>query len=166
METKLVEEASQIDTVLDEKVREQMKNSIEKKKLNLKELFNTTTYTELYNSGRRKLTQEALMGALMIYVYRALPRFSQPFQILILLVDIDEQLMKWRYAHSTMVQRMIGSNIGTGNSSGYSYLRATISDHYKVFNDLNNLATYLIPDRLVPVLPKHIEDAISVPVYL
>lgn len=52
-----------------------------------------------------------------------------------------------------MVQRMIGSQqLGTGGSSGYQYLRSTLSDRYKVFLDLFNLSTFLIPRDEIPPL--------------
>lgn len=47
---------------------------------------------------------------------------------------------------------MIGSKAGTGGSSGYHYLRSTVSDRYKVFVDLFNLATFLVPRHWVPKL--------------
>jgi len=54
-----------------------------------------------------------------------------------------------------MVLRMIGANqFGTGGSSGYHYLRTTLSDRYKVFVDLFNLSTFLIPrDKIPPLTP-------------
>ncbi|AWP11736.1 putative tryptophan 2-3-dioxygenase isoform 3 [Scophthalmus maximus] len=54
--------------------------------------------------------------------------------------------------HVCMVHRMIGSKAGTGGSSGYHYLRSTVSDRYKVFVDLFNLATFLVPRHWVPKL--------------
>jgi tryptophan 2,3-dioxygenase len=46
--------------------------------------------------GERRLSHSALKGALMIYFYRDMPRFSQPYQILTFLMDIDSLLQKWR----------------------------------------------------------------------
>ncbi|KPP65052.1 tryptophan 2,3-dioxygenase-like, partial [Scleropages formosus] len=80
------------------------------------------------------------------------PRFQVPFQLLTFLMDIDTLMTKWRYNHVCMVHRMIGSKNGTGGSSGYHYLRSTVSDRYKVFVDLFNLATFLIPRDWVPKL--------------
>jgi tryptophan 2,3-dioxygenase len=42
------------------------------------------------------------------------------------LVDIDEGQQEWRYRHVKMVERTIGSKIGTGGSSGAKYLVATL----------------------------------------
>uniref|UniRef100_A0A3P9AWL0 tryptophan 2,3-dioxygenase n=1 Tax=Maylandia zebra TaxID=106582 RepID=A0A3P9AWL0_9CICH len=58
--------------------------------------------------------------------------------------------------HVCMVHRMIGSKAGTGGSSGYHYLRSTVSDRYKVFVDLFNLATFLVPRHWVPKLNPNI----------
>lgn len=52
--------------------------------------------------------------------------------------------------HVCMVHRMIGSKAGTGGSSGYQYLRSTVSDRYKVFVDLFNLSTFLVPRQWIP----------------
>ena len=55
--------------------------------------------------------------------------------------------------HVMLVQRMLGSSqLGTGGSSGYQYLRSTLSERYKVFIDLFNMSTFLIPRHLIPGL--------------
>ena len=52
-----------------------------------------------------------------------------------------------------MVQRMLGSQqLGTGGSTGYGYLRSTLSDRYKIFLDLFNMSTFLIPRNVIPPL--------------
>ena len=50
------------------------------------------------------------------------------------LVDIDEGLQEWRYRHVKMVERTIGSKIGSGGSSGVEYLASTL--FAPVFPDL------------------------------
>ena len=42
------------------------------------------------------------------------------------LVDIDEGIQEWRYRHVMMVQRIIGTRMGTGGSAGADYLRSTL----------------------------------------
>ncbi|PRD24670.1 UNVERIFIED_CONTAM: Tryptophan 2,3-dioxygenase [Trichonephila clavipes] len=65
--------------------------------------------------------------------------------------------------HVIMVQRMIGSQqLGTGGSSGYWYLRSTLSDRYKVFVDLCNLSTFLIPASDIPPLTAHMKQRLSI----
>ena len=87
--------------------------------------------------------------------------FNLPFQLLTLLRDIDALIAKWRYQHVQMVQRMIGSKLGTGGSSGYQYLQTTLSDKYKVWIDLFNLPTYTIPRQFIPPLPKDIRQKLD-----
>jgi tryptophan 2,3-dioxygenase len=42
------------------------------------------------------------------------------------LVDIDEGMQEWRYRHVKMVERIIGTQPGTGGSAGAAYLRSTL----------------------------------------
>ncbi|XP_053316342.1 tryptophan 2,3-dioxygenase [Spea bombifrons] len=115
-------------------------------------LFDEKRHQHLLSKGERRLSYKALKGALMIYFYREEPRFQVPFQLLTSLMDIDTLMTKWRYNHVCMVHRMIGSKAGTGGSSGYHYLRSTVSDRYKVFVDLFNLSTFLVPRHWIPRL--------------
>lgn len=50
------------------------------------------------------------------------------------LVDLDEGLQEWRYRHVKMVQRTIGTRMGTGGSTGAQYLAATLMQ--PIFPDL------------------------------
>jgi tryptophan 2,3-dioxygenase len=78
-------------------------------------------------------------------------------------MDIDSLITKWRYNHVILVQRMIGSQqLGTGGSSGYQYLRSTLSDRYKVFLDLFNLSNFLIPRKYMPPLTRRMKLRLSV----
>lgn len=112
-------------------------------------------------NGNRLLSHDATKGAMMIYFYRDMPRFSQPYQILTFLMDIDSLFTKWRYNHVLLVQRMLGAKQGTGGSSGYMYLRSTVSDRYKVFLDLFNLSTWLIPREYIPMLSPRMVKTLS-----
>lgn len=57
---------------------------------------------------------------------------------------------------------MIGAHqFGTGGSSGYQYLRSTLSDRYKVFVDLFNLSTFLIPRHCIPPLSAAMKKRLS-----
>ncbi|NXB33171.1 T23O dioxygenase, partial [Eulacestoma nigropectus] len=113
-------------------------------------LFDEKRHEHLLSKGERRLSYKALKGALMIYFYREEPRFQVPFQLLTSLMDLDVLMTKWRYNHVCLVHRMIGSKAGTGGSSGYHYLRSTVSDRYKVFVDLFNLSTFLVPRDWIP----------------
>jgi tryptophan 2,3-dioxygenase len=42
------------------------------------------------------------------------------------MVDLDEGVQEWRYRHVKMVQRTIGTKMGTGGSAGAEYLMTTL----------------------------------------
>ena len=44
-----------------------------------------------------------------------------------LLLDLDEGFQEWRYRHVKMVERTIGTKMGTGGSDGVKYLMTTLS---------------------------------------
>ncbi len=46
------------------------------------------------------------------------------------LIDMDEGFQEWRYRHVKMVERTIGSKMGTGNSAGAHYLATTIKPFF------------------------------------
>lgn len=87
------------------------------------------------------------------------PVLQQPKRLLQLLVDIDELSALWRQRHAIMVHRMLGAKMGTGGSSGYHYLRAAAARH-KVFTDLFDLTTFLVPKQALPPLPKEVDRAL------
>ena len=43
------------------------------------------------------------------------------------LLDVDEGVQEWRYRHVKMVQRTIGTKMGTGGSEGAAYLMTTLN---------------------------------------
>jgi len=119
-------------------------------------LFDEEKHRQFIQKGQRRLSYRATHAALLINLYRDEPILYLPFRLLTVLIDIDELLATWRYRHALMVQRMIGSKIGTGGSSGYHYLRTTIDSH-KIFGDLFNLSTFLIPHSALLALPAEFE---------
>ncbi|XP_031839995.1 tryptophan 2,3-dioxygenase vermilion [Nomia melanderi] len=146
---------------------EQLKNyhlsNVRSRQAAFETIFNESLHNALVTRGERKFVYAALQGAVMITLYRDEPRFSQPHQILTSLMDIDSLITKWRYNHVLMVQRMIGSQqLGTGGSSGYQYLKSTLNDRYKVFLDLFNLSTFLIPRHMIPPLTKQMKTKLSI----
>ncbi|NXN11409.1 T23O dioxygenase, partial [Indicator maculatus] len=136
--------------------KDDLLSEFQKQKDVLLSLFDEKRHEHLLSKGERRLSYKALKGALMIYFYREEPRFQVPFQLLTSLMDIDVLMTKWRYNHVCMVHRMIGSKAGTGGSSGYQYLRSTVSDRYKVFVDLFNLSTFLVPRHWIPKMNPNI----------
>ncbi|XP_015603424.1 tryptophan 2,3-dioxygenase [Cephus cinctus] len=155
------------EVVVENETKEQTKKhltaSLASRRAVFDTIFNESLHNALVSRGERRFSHAALQGAVMITLYRDEPRFSQPHQILTALMDIDSLITKWRYNHVIMVQRMIGSQqLGTGGSSGYHYLKSTLSDRYKVFLDLFNLSTFLIPRQLIPPLTKKMKTKLSV----
>ncbi|XP_019868463.1 tryptophan 2,3-dioxygenase isoform X2 [Aethina tumida] len=147
---------------ISDKVKQYHLLDLEKRREVYESIFKPDVHSALVTRGERRFSHKALQGAIMITFYRDEPRFSQPHQILTLLMDIDSLITKWRYNHVLMVQRMIGSSqLGTGGSSGYQYLRSTLSDRYKVFVDLFNLSTFLIPRKYIPPLTTSIRTHLS-----
>lgn len=59
-----------------------------------------------------------------------------------------------------MVHRMIGTKVGTGGSSGYWYLKSAI-ERSRVFVDLGNLCTFLIPRKVLPPLPGELKKRLG-----
>ncbi|XP_021249086.1 tryptophan 2,3-dioxygenase isoform X2 [Numida meleagris] len=146
----LEEEFAIVQAKPESEEKEDLLCEFQKQKDILLSLFDEKRHEHLLSKGERRLSYKALKGALMIYFYREEPRFQVPFQLLTSLMDIDVLMTKWRYNHVCMVHRMIGSKAGTGGSSGYQYLRSTVSDRYKVFVDLFNLSTFLVPRHWIP----------------
>lgn len=69
-----------------------------------------------------------------------------------LLTDVDEGFTTWRYRHAQMAMRMIGRRVGTGGSAGAKYLERS-AERSRVFSDLLNLSTFLVPRAYRPELP-------------
>ncbi|KKK58625.1 hypothetical protein LCGC14_3042540, partial [marine sediment metagenome] len=42
------------------------------------------------------------------------------------LVDIEDAFQQWRFKHMYTVQRIIGNKMGTGGSSGVSFLKKAL----------------------------------------
>lgn len=138
--------------LLSEQARAIQLEEWERTRASFESVFDAERYRGLVEAGQRRLSYPAFLSALMIHLYRDEPIFHTPFRIVTELVAIDENLTLWRYRHALMVNRMIGSKIGTGGSSGQEYLKRTVEAH-RIFTDFFNLSTYLIPRSLLPALP-------------
>jgi tryptophan 2,3-dioxygenase len=110
-----------------------------------------------FQDGRGTVSPSAMRAALFITIYRNLPIFHLPFELLNTLSEIDELLSNWRYRHFMMVRRMIGIRVGTGGTSGAGYLEGTLSQHY-AFREITELATFLIERSKRPVLPDALKE--------
>lgn len=118
-------------------------------------IFDQSEHDKGQREGLWRMSWRALQAALLITVYRQEPILQMPARLLSLIMDVDELLALWRYRHALMTQRMMGMAIGTGGSTGYGYLIATLEKH-RIFTDLYGLATYLIPSRALPELPESV----------
>jgi tryptophan 2,3-dioxygenase len=113
-----------------------------------------------FDAGRGNVSPAAMRAALFITIYRNLPIFHLPFELLNTLSEIDELLSNWRYRHFMMVRRMIGIRVGTGGTSGAGYLEGTLSQHY-AFREITEVATFLIERSKRPVLPNALKEKVS-----
>lgn len=126
------------------------------------EKANAASFAEVFNnaSAERHLSPSASRSALFIMLYHAYPMLELPFQLLDTLLEIDNQLGAWRYRHINMVQRMIGSRIGTGGSTGAGYLKGAMDRHY-IFKEIAQLNSYLVDRKKLPVLAKEVEEKLG-----
>lgn len=123
-------------------------------------LFDEEAHQKVVASGARKLSRKAILNALFIMMYRDEPMLALPFQMMTAMMDIDENFTTWRYRHALMAQRMLGTKIGTGGSSGHAYLKKA-ADNNRVFTDLFNLSTYLIPRSRLPKIPAAVKSKLN-----
>ena len=124
------------------------------------EVFFKQIFYDTASNINRQLTAKACRNALFIMLYRGYPMLELPFQLLESLLAIDSQLGNWRYRHLNMVQRMIGTRIGTGGSSGAGYLKAAIDKH-SIFKEIAQLNSFLIDRRKLPTLPKELTEKLG-----
>ncbi len=113
-----------------------------------------------FAEGRGDVSPAAMRSALFITLYRNLPIFHLPFELLNTLSEIDELLSNWRYRHFMMVRRMIGIRVGTGGTSGAGYLEGTLSQHY-AFKEITEVATFLLERSKRPTLPNALKEKVS-----
>ena len=123
-------------------------------------IFDEKEHAILLEQKKARLSWRATQAALLILLYKEQPIFQIPYQLITLLQDLDEQLTTWRSKHAMMVHRMLGSKLGTGGSSGFDYLKATVN-HHKIFADFSNLSMFLIPRSSLPKLPPHLKARLS-----
>ena len=121
-------------------------------------LFDPAKHAEQQAAGKRRLSHRAFQAALFITLYRDQPALQEPYRLLELLMDIDEGFTTWRYRHAQMVLRMIGRRIGTGGSAGAKYLERS-AERSRIFSDLYDLSTFLIPKAHRPPLPAGIVES-------
>ncbi|AKO91432.1 tryptophan 2,3-dioxygenase [Priestia filamentosa] len=72
-------------------------------------------------------------------VYRNVNQYWDLYELAEKLVDIGSQQQLWRFNHVTTVERIIGHKTGTGGSSGVTYLKRALDQHF--FPELWSLRT-------------------------
>lgn len=155
-EITITENSASLDEI---SLRVQLQN-LESTRSTFQSLFDEGDYKVFFDKGERRLSQKSTLNALFILLYRDRPILNMPFQILNSLMDIDENFTTWRYRHSIMAHRMLGTKIGTGGSSGHQYLKMA-AENNRVFLDLFNLSTFLIPRSSLPTIPEKISEQMN-----
>jgi tryptophan 2,3-dioxygenase len=140
--------------------REMEFKTLEFTRENFQILFDKNLFNLSLKNKKRKLSHSATTAALFIFLYRDEPALNLPFRLLQGLIDMDEMITLWRYRHAMMVQRILGSKIGTGGSSGHEYLKKT-TENSRFFADFFNLASFMIPRSEIPVLPQPLRNKLS-----
>ncbi len=143
------------ETLSDKEKRQELKD-LNATRQSFAALFDKEAYKKLNEEGTFRLNHEAMMAMLFIKQYPEEPIFNLPFQLITALTEIDEKLTIWRYRHAMMVQRMLGTKIGTGGSSGHQYLKKT-TDSNRIFVDFFNAASFLLPKDMLPPLPEQVK---------
>lgn len=133
---------------------------IDRNEESLMALLNQESYDQLVAEGKRRMSLNASLAVLFITAYQDRPLLQAPSRFLEAIVELDRLVSLWRYRHTMMVSRMIGMRVGTGGSSGHEYLMQTAM-RQRIFNDIPALSSYLLPDKLKPVLPREIEERLQ-----
>ncbi len=139
--------------------RDAYKDSLIEIELSNLDLFDKVLYGE-NESDSRRLSPKASRAALFIFLYRGYPLLHLPYQLLVSLLETDELMATWRTRHINMVFRMIGTRVGTGNSSGRGYLKAAMDKHY-IFTELAELNGLLVARQSLPKLPNALERSLG-----
>jgi tryptophan 2,3-dioxygenase len=146
---------------LDETMRTMELKNLNFARESFESLLDEKKYQQWQQQGKVRLSQRAMLAAVFIYLYRDYPALQMPFKILNSLVEVDEKFTTWRYRHAIMVQRILGTKIGTGGSSGHEYLKST-TERNRAFVDLFNLASFLIPKDMIPELPPQLKSQLDI----
>jgi tryptophan 2,3-dioxygenase len=123
-------------------------------------IFDENAHNQLVEEGTLRFSYKATIAALFIKLYKDEPILQLPNLLLERLIDVEELLTVWRYRHAQMVLRMLGKKIGTGGSSGHTYLAKTAEKHH-IFHDLYNLSTMMIPRGDLPELPEELRESLG-----
>ena len=111
---------------------------------------------DAYEAGCREWLSgdeaDARAACLFITAFREEPLLHWPNRLLDALLEFEELLRLWRFRHARMVERMIGLRVGTGGSSGVTYLDKTAGSRYRIFTVILESRSFLVPRSLLPEL--------------
>ncbi len=142
----------ELNPAITENQREVQLANLEETKQRFRSLLDEDDFERARQAGEFRLSHRSFLAALFIHLYRDEPINQLPFRFLTALTEIDEAFTTWRARHALMVQRMLGTKIGTGGSAGHQYLSRT-TEQNRVFKDLFNISTFLLPRSALPQLP-------------
>jgi tryptophan 2,3-dioxygenase len=63
-------------------------------------------------------------------IYRSPKEHYDTYAALEAMVSLEQDFKLWRFRHVAMVERMIGTRMGTGGSAGAPYLKSTLSKQF------------------------------------
>jgi tryptophan 2,3-dioxygenase len=114
-----------------------------------------------FGTGIRDFSAKAMRAVLFIMLYRDFPLLHLPFHLLNTLTELDELLSSWRHRHAVMVNRMIGSRVGTGGTKGAGYLQGTLAPESNIFQEITSVSTFLIQRAKLPPLPMKLTEKLG-----
>ncbi|MFD3217713.1 tryptophan 2,3-dioxygenase [Bacillus sp. BR_7a] len=85
--------------------------------------------------------EDATVEVAWLEVYADVKKYWNLYQLAEKLIDIEDWLQQWRFRHMKTVERIIGHKMGTGGSSGVSYLKRVLDQRF--FPELWNVRTKL-----------------------
>ena len=84
----------------------------------------------LYRDYTKKYERDETVEAAWLEVYRNVDQHWNLYQLAEKLVDIEDRLQQWRFHHMKTVERIIGHKVGTGGSSGVTYLKKVLDQYF------------------------------------
>lgn len=155
----------EMDMIRNHPMIEKQKSDIEIGKMegfkkSLQSIFDEKIYKTEMAEGKKKFSRKAFLSALFIRLYRHFAILQMPYQILDLLIDINENHVMWKQRHIQIIQRMIGLKMGTGGTSGKDFLADTIKQS-NVFSDLIEMPSYMVAKKHVPPLPTELSQKLG-----
>ena len=96
VEAKLANDLAAIEAEPNETVRTHLMNNLRIKKQQFDTIFDPALHQGLVERGERRFSHKAMLGVIMINLYKEEPRFHQPSLLLEELMNIEVEITKWR----------------------------------------------------------------------